>query len=66
MDKIVYTSTRGQLDPSRYAVGIISRNELHLNPLHGILHVKPSFQYLDKSDKNLKSELKEGGAEPGT
>nr|CAG4650220.1 EOG090X07NA [Sida crystallina] len=54
MDKIIYSSAKGQLDPSRYAVAIISKNELHLNPVHGILHVKPSFQYLDKSDKNLK------------
>ena len=59
MDKIVYTSTKAQLDPSRYAVGYVSCNELHLNPLHSILHVKPTFQYLDKSDKNLKTEHKD-------
>lgn len=42
------------LDPGRYAVALVSRKELHLNPVRGILHVKPAFQYLDKSDKNLK------------
>jgi len=62
MDKIMYTSTRAQLEPGRYAVGLLSKNELHLNPIHGILHVKPAFQYLDKADKNLKSDMKESGA----
>ena len=62
----MYTSTRAQLEPGRYAVGLLSKNELHLNPIHGILHVKPAFQYLDKADKNLKSDMKESGAgEPG-
>lgn len=54
MDKITYTSTKALLDPGRFAVGIVVDNELHLNPLHGILHVKPNFPYLDKSEKNLK------------
>nr|CAG4638507.1 EOG090X07NA [Cyclestheria hislopi] len=63
MDKIVYTSTRAQLDPKRYAVGIMSKGELHLNPIHGIIHLRPSFQYLDKSDKIRKNELKESGVE---
>ena len=61
MDKITYTSTKALLDPGRFAVGILIDNELHLNPLHGILHVKPSFPYLDKSDKSLK----DAGAETG-
>ena len=66
MDKIIYTSTQAQLEPGRYAVGMISRKELHLNPIQGILHVKPAFQYLDKADKNLKAEKKESeGGEPG-
>jgi len=65
MDKIIYTSTQAQLEPGRYAVGMISRKELHLNPIQGILHVKPAFQYLDKADKNLKAEKKESeGGEP--
>lgn len=56
MDKITYASTKALLDPGRFAVGIVVDNELHLNPLHGILHVKPSFPYLDKSDKALKDD----------
>lgn len=54
MDKIVYTSTKAMLNPGRFAVGMLSENELHLNTVHGILHVKPSFPYLDKSDKSSK------------
>lgn len=62
----MYTSTRAKLEPGRYAVGMLSHQELHLNPIQGILHIKPAFQYLDKADKNLKSEIKETGAgEPG-
>lgn len=59
MDKITYTSTKALLDPGRFAVGIVVDNELHLNPLHGILHVKPSFPYLDKTDKTLKDNAAE-------
>lgn len=55
MNKITYTSTKALLDPGRYAVGMLSKNELHLSPIHGILHVKASFPYLDKSDKTLKA-----------
>nr|CAG4649404.1 EOG090X07NA [Scapholeberis mucronata] len=54
MDKITYTSTKADVDPRRFAVGILIDNELHINPIHGILHVKPSFPYLDKSDKAVK------------
>nr|CAG4641766.1 EOG090X07NA [Eurycercus lamellatus] len=64
MDKIIYTSTKALLDPGRYAVGMITDNELHLNSIHGILHVKPTFPYLDKSDKLLKADMnKDTGAD---
>lgn len=59
MDKITYSSTKAQLKPGRYTVGCIIDNELHLNPIHGIVHMKPSFPYLDKSDKRTKSTEKE-------
>lgn len=54
MDKIICTSTKALLDPGRYAVGIIADKELHISPIQGIVHMKPSFSYLDKSDKTLK------------
>ena len=56
MNKIIYTSTKALLDPGRYAVGMLSKNELHLSPIQGILHVKASFPYLDKSDKTLNAK----------
>ena len=59
MNKITYSSTKAQLKPGRYTVGCIVDNELHLNPIHGILHMKPSFPYLDKSDKGTKNTEKE-------
>ena len=62
MDKITYTSTKADVDPRRFAVGMLIDNELHVNPIHGILHVKPSFPYLDKSDKTLK----DSGVDAGT
>nr|CAG4647122.1 EOG090X07NA [Megafenestra aurita] len=54
MDKITFTSTKALLNPGRFAIGILTDGEIHFNPVHGILHVKPSFPYLDKSDKSLK------------
>ena len=43
-------------ESSRYAVGIFNGSELHLTPLNGIVSLKPSLQYLDKSDRTAKSE----------
>ena len=57
MDKIPYTSTQALLEPGRYTVGLITDGELHLNPVHGIIHVKPAFPYLDKADKTRKHHL---------
>lgn len=56
MDRQVLSSSKAIKDPSRYAVGILDANELHLTPLQGILSVKPSLVYLDKSDKTAKAE----------
>lgn len=61
MDKITFTSTKALLNPGRFAIGILTDGEIHFNPVHGILHVKPSFPYLDKSDKSLKETGNEAG-----
>ena len=37
-------------------MGIFNGSELHLTPLNGIVSLKPSLQYLDKSDRTAKSE----------
>jgi len=56
MDRLVLSSTQAVPDTSRYAVGILDANEFHLTPLDAVLSLRPSFDYLDKSDKTAKSE----------
>lgn len=56
MDQQVLTSSRALSDSSRYAVGILNDNELHLTEVKSILHMRPSLNYLDKGDKTAKSE----------
>lgn len=43
------------------AVGILHENELHLSPLETVALLRPSFKYLDKGDKRVKSESKDAG-----
>ena len=54
MDRQVLTSTRTVQDTSRYAVGILDQNELHITPIEGVLSLRPSMEYLDQSDKTAK------------
>ncbi|XP_067005407.2 DNA-directed RNA polymerase III subunit RPC5 isoform X2 [Anabrus simplex] len=61
MDKQILESTRAVTDASRYAVGILHDKEFHLTPVQGIVHLRPSFSYLDKSDKRAKELAKEMG-----
>jgi len=56
MDRITLSSSKSIKESSRYAVGIFNGSELHLTPLNGIVSLKPSLQYLDKSDRTAKSE----------
>lgn len=63
MDKQVLTSSRASEDVSRYSVGILREGELHLTPIHGILQLRPSFEYLNKGEANMRqaSNLAEEG-----
>jgi len=61
MDKQILQSTRALPDTSKYAVAVYHDSELHITPLRGIVHLRPSFLYLDKSDKRAKEEAKEHG-----
>jgi len=56
MDRITLSSSKSVKESSRYAVGIFNGSELHLTPLNGIVSLKPSLQYLDKSDRTARSE----------
>ena len=55
-NRLVLSSTQAVPDTSRYAVGILDANEFHLTPVDAVLSLRPSFDYLDKSDKTAKSE----------
>jgi len=63
MDRLLLSSTHSVPDTSRYAVGTLFENEFHLTPLEALLSLRPSFEYLDKSDKTAKSEGRLLGAE---
>nr|CAG4640931.1 EOG090X07NA [Eulimnadia texana] len=65
MDKMVFTSSQNIKDASSYAAGFLVNNELHITPLAGIVSMKPSFSFLDKSDKKLKEEARDLGADAG-
>ena len=59
MDRQILSSTRAIGDTSRYAVGILDQNELHITPLEGVLSLRPSMEYLDQSDKTAKGKISE-------
>lgn len=59
-------SSRLLSDTSNYAIGVLNEGELHLTPLKGIVSLRPTFSYLDKSDKrqaNKNQEELSGGEE---
>lgn len=66
MDHMTLKSSRLLTDTSNYAIGVLNDGELHLTPLNGIVSLRPTFSYLDKSDKrptNNQDELSGGEEE---
>ncbi|KAK3930241.1 DNA-directed RNA polymerase III subunit RPC5 [Frankliniella fusca] len=66
MDHMTLKSSRLLPDSSNYAIGVLNDGELHLTPLKGIVSLRPTFSYLDKSDKrpqNSQDELSGGEEE---
>ncbi|KAL0278358.1 UNVERIFIED_CONTAM: hypothetical protein PYX00_000196 [Menopon gallinae] len=57
MDRQTYISK--SYSDLNFAVGVLHENELHLTPLETVSLLRPSFKYLDKSDKRSKSEGKD-------
>merc|ERR1719244_185323 len=55
MDKQVLAGSAAVSDCNRYAVGILNDNELHLTAVKGVLSIRPSLSYLDKSDSRTAS-----------
>ncbi|KAM7448595.1 DNA-directed RNA polymerase III subunit RPC5 [Porites harrisoni] len=43
-----------QEDANRYAVGVLRQGELHLTPICGALQLRPSFEYLNKGESNVR------------
>jgi len=56
MDKQVLVGSSAVSRTGRYAVGLLDDNELHLTRLEGVLSLRPSLGYLDKSDTRAKAE----------
>lgn len=67
MDKQIMTGqsveTRGRRS-SRYAVARMVEDKLHLTEVKGVLQLRPSLSYMDKSDKTARAEGRLGEADP--
>ena len=63
MDKQVLVGSSAVEKTGRYAVGILNDNELHLTQLEGVLSLRPSLGYLDKSDMRSKTSTGDSDAE---
>lgn len=53
----ILTSSPSGTDISRYAVGVLRGNELHLTPLQNIVHLRPSYTYVDSRATKLAAEM---------
>lgn len=59
MDRQAFVSTRPIENTDRFLVGMLHDKELHMTPLGGgILQMRPSFSYFDKSDVRNRAEKK--------
>merc|ERR1719228_2514333 len=56
MNKQVLVGSSAVSKSGRYAVGLLNDNELHLTSVKGVLSIRPSLGYLDKSDSRAKAE----------
>ncbi|KAI5648720.1 hypothetical protein M9H77_34725 [Catharanthus roseus] len=64
MPKQTLTSSSKSPIATRYAVGVLVRNKLHLNPVDAVVQLRPSLQHLKpesarKKTNNLKEAVKE-------
>ncbi|XP_011099592.1 DNA-directed RNA polymerase III subunit RPC5 [Sesamum indicum] len=55
MKKQILTSSWKPPHASGYAVGILTGNKLHLNPVHAVVQLRPSMQHLDAKDSKRKT-----------
>jgi len=53
----ILTSAPSGTEISRYAVGVLRNNELHLTPLRSIIQLRPSYTYVDSQAAKLAAEM---------
>lgn len=58
MDRQSFISTKPLDNVSKYVVGYLKDKEIHASIIKGVIQMRPSFSYFDKSDKRNKAELK--------
>ena len=61
MDKQLLTGSSPVASTGRYALAILDNEELHLTPVKGVLQLRPSLAYMDKSDKTARLEARNSG-----
>ncbi|KAK7475390.1 hypothetical protein BaRGS_00033340 [Batillaria attramentaria] len=65
MDKQVLGSIPSAADTGRYAVGVLKNGELHLTPVHAVVQMRPTFDYLDRADAKHKAETAAAAKDAG-
>ncbi|XP_073142618.1 uncharacterized protein [Henckelia pumila] len=54
MKKQTLTSSWKPPQRSGYAVGVLTGNKLHLNPIHAVVQLRPSMEHLDSGESKRK------------
>lgn len=58
MDRQSFVSTKPMDNVSKYIVGYLADKEIHATIVKGVVQMRPSFSYFDKSDTRKKAEQK--------
>lgn len=58
MDRQTFISTKPLDNINKYIVGYFKDREIHASLVKGMIQMRPSFSYFDKSDKRNKAEQK--------
>lgn len=58
MDRQSFVSTKPVDNVSKYIVGYLHEKEIHATIVKGVVQMRPSFTYFDKSDTRKKAEQK--------
>lgn len=59
MDRQTFVSTKPMNNVSKYVVGYLHDKEIHATIVKGVVQMRPSFSYFDKSDTRKKAEQKQ-------